>query len=130
MFNYILQVPSVYGLDTTDVSLWKENVQNPAIEIIESFLTKSECKHKPLPVKITSEASSPFFKEETYVCDTCERVFVGTFQWNDHRNSQKHKKMLKKKLKQNAVKKDEIESENITKSIIETQETEEQKQNC
>ncbi|GLV32183.1 uncharacterized protein CBL_11860 [Carabus blaptoides fortunei] len=125
------EVPSVYGLDTTDVSLWKENVRKPAIEIIQSFFTNSVCKYTPMPVKVTSEASSPFFKEETYLCDVCERVFVGLSQWNDHKNSKKHKKILKKKLKQSVLQKDLIveadKSENDTKTNIKTHETGEQK---
>lgn len=92
-----MQVPSVYGLDTTDVSNWTTNVEKPAVDIIESFLNNSDCKYEPLPLKPLSDITSTQSEDDTYVCEICDRIFVGTFQWNKHKISTKHKKMVHRK---------------------------------
>lgn len=90
-------MPSVYGLDTTNVSKWIMKVEKPAIEIIESFLYNSDCAHKPLPLKPLSDITSTQSEDDTYFCEVCDRVFVGTFQWRVHRKSKRHKKMACRK---------------------------------
>ena len=91
-------MPPLYGLDVTDLDKWDENVTQPAVEIVESFINGSDCKHKPLPMQQTS--SNPNSEDDTYFCETCERTFVGNFQWLDHLGSRRHKKMKERKSKQ------------------------------
>lgn len=93
-----LQVPPVYGLDTTNVTDWDVSVYQSAVEIIESYINGTSCTQKQLPVVKTQ--SSPNAVDETYSCEVCKRVFVGQFQWNIHRRSNKHKRMLERKNKE------------------------------
>lgn len=90
-----LQVPPVYGLDATNISDWDCNVYRPAVEILESYINGTSCSHKQLPCIETP--SFPNAGDETYSCEVCERVFVGHFQWNVHRKSKKHKRMVAQK---------------------------------
>ncbi|XP_018333826.1 tRNA dimethylallyltransferase [Agrilus planipennis] len=93
------EVPPVYGLDTTDPSLWDEKVYKPARNIIDSFMEGVSSTEKPLPrLQI---ASLPNSKDDTYKCDVCDRIFVGQFQWSIHLNSHKHKRVLAHKRKRN-----------------------------
>ncbi|XP_018569009.1 tRNA dimethylallyltransferase [Anoplophora glabripennis] len=94
------KVPPVYGLDTTDVSQWNENVTKVAEEIVESYVSKTKCNHNSLPVR--SVNSTPNSADFTYICEVCDRVFVGDLQWTLHRKSNRHKRALEsrhKKLK-------------------------------
>lgn len=109
-------MPSVYGLDTSDVAKWGEDVEQPAYEIIESFLNKTDCKHKPLPLKDPMQATSPCSEDDTYFCEICDRVFVGNFQWMEHKKSKKHKKMVVKRNKEKELLRLQDEVESQTKS--------------
>lgn len=87
----------MYGLDTTDVSQWNENVTKKAEEIVESYISQTKCNHKPL--RVQSVNSSPNSEDYTYTCDVCDRVFVGDFQWKLHMKSNRHKRALASKCK-------------------------------
>lgn len=88
-------MPPLYGLDVTDLSKWDENVTQPAIEIIECFMTQKECNYKPLPMQDVS--SVPNSEDDSFHCDICDRVFIGTHQWEEHLGSNRHKKMVERK---------------------------------
>lgn len=108
------QVPPVYGLDATDISAWDENVSQRAMEIVESYICNTPCPHERLPFK--QAVSQPNAKDDTYTCETCDRVFVGIFQWNSHLKSNRHKKRLEA-VKRNGgivknVKQDRLAEEN------------------
>lgn len=55
------------------------------------------CEYKPMPVISETEASIPLSKDESYYCEICERLFVGTLQWNAHKKSKKHQRVVRKK---------------------------------
>lgn len=93
-----MQVPSVYGLSTDDVTKWNECVSIPSVEIIESFINEKPCKYNGLTPQTAS--SNPNSQDKTYKCDVCNRIFIGNFQWQIHVKSRKHKmKLTKTKLK-------------------------------
>ena len=84
----------MYGLDTTDPSLWNECVLNPAVQVVESILKGEELtKVKPLPIIEREEKN----EMKSYYCEVCDRTFIGDIQWNAHMKSKKHHKVLKKK---------------------------------
>lgn len=89
------QVPPIYGLDTTDVSKWNDKVSSPACRILESFINKTKCPIEPLPKQ--DKESIPNTMEETFKCETCDKILVGTRQWQIHMNSNKHKRVLQSK---------------------------------
>ncbi|KAJ8919812.1 hypothetical protein NQ315_006341 [Exocentrus adspersus] len=91
------QVPPVYGLDTTDVSLWRESVSSVAEQIVESYVTNKKCTHEALPVQCVN--SVPNCEDYTYTCDICERVFVGELQWRIHQKSNRHRRRLESRNK-------------------------------
>lgn len=94
----LLQVPPLYALDTTDVSNWNINVTVPAFKLVQSFLDNVECDIKPL-AKMSSN-SKPNAEDVSYNCEVCDRVFVGQFQWQVHLKSNKHKKRLEHRNKE------------------------------
>ncbi|KAI4471153.1 trna dimethylallyltransferase [Holotrichia oblita] len=92
------QVPPLYGLSTDDLTKWNENVSKRAIEIVEHYINDEPCKHEPIPKK--SSRSFPNSEDDTFYCENCNRVFIGSHQWTIHLNSGKHKKILSKKHKE------------------------------
>ncbi|XP_077338209.1 tRNA dimethylallyltransferase isoform X2 [Lithobates pipiens] len=88
-------VPSVYGLDVTDVSFWNENVLSPAIEIVSSFIQG----HLPSiePMKIACDNSDN--KRSSRLCDLCNRIIIGDQEWAAHTKSKSHLHHAKKRRK-------------------------------
>lgn len=91
------QVPELYPLDTTDVTKWKENVQDKAESTVISFLEDEDVELEPL-AKIT-RCNEGLDEETSNYCDICERLFVGEYQWQIHIQSNKHKNKIKMKKK-------------------------------
>jgi len=93
-FVTIHKVPPVYGLDATDPYVWNERVLGPAVKIVESYLQGQKPDGmEPLPVIERSMKNDLKIQH----CDVCDRMFVGDIQWNDHLQSKKHRRMLKRK---------------------------------
>ncbi|XP_055911451.1 tRNA dimethylallyltransferase [Eupeodes corollae] len=84
------QVPDLYKLDTSDVSQWNSEVYLPAVDVIESIINGVKPKLEPL--EKLDHPGKGLNEETTNYCPTCERVFIGEFQWNLHLTSNKHKK--------------------------------------
>ncbi|KAG5684895.1 hypothetical protein PVAND_014105 [Polypedilum vanderplanki] len=86
------EVPNVYALDTTDVSKWKEAVYEPAEEAILAYINDEPIKLKPLEkLKRLGEGLN---EETNHYCETCDRPFIGDFQWQLHLKSKKHRHKL------------------------------------
>ena len=100
------QVPELYPLDTSDVSKWKENVQEKAELIVLNYLEDDEVNLEPL-AKIT-KLNEGLNEEINNFCEICQRVFVGEFQWQIHLNSNKHKIRVKSNNKKEKIKKAKI----------------------
>ncbi|EAT39000.1 AAEL009164-PA [Aedes aegypti] len=91
------EVPPIYGLDTTDVAKWKENVYTQAEQVVEAILSGETPSKQPLP-KMTT-AREGLNEETSFFCDTCQRTIVGEYQWQLHLRSNKHKKCVQSKSK-------------------------------
>uniref|UniRef100_A0A3B5BBP9 tRNA dimethylallyltransferase n=1 Tax=Stegastes partitus TaxID=144197 RepID=A0A3B5BBP9_9TELE len=70
-------VPSVFGLDVTDVSRWEETVLNPALQILDS-LSKGE---EPAIAPIRVQAAEQRNKRSHHTCDLCDKVIIGDLEW-------------------------------------------------
>ncbi|XP_073999319.1 tRNA dimethylallyltransferase isoform X2 [Rhodnius prolixus] len=92
------QVPPVYYLNATDLSRWDDLILNPAVAVVSQLLDPNwkGCVPAPLARNLTPLPSS---KGENY-CTVCQRVFIGDLQWQAHLSSNKHKRMLKKRQRQ------------------------------
>ncbi|GIY09441.1 tRNA dimethylallyltransferase, partial [Caerostris extrusa] len=91
------QLPPVYGLQATNLDLWKENVLLPAVDIIESIIQGKKPAQNPLPVE---EGINEV--KELYYCDVCEKVILGQKIWEKHLKSKKHYKIKRSKMKQSS----------------------------
>ncbi|KPJ07480.1 tRNA dimethylallyltransferase, mitochondrial [Papilio machaon] len=92
------EVPTIYELDTTDLSQWDKQVKNKAIDIIESYINKIPCPYEPLKKNIDEEKNKINSQSSNY-CDVCERLIIGDKEYAIHLNSFKHQRVLKKKKK-------------------------------
>ncbi|XP_008285846.1 tRNA dimethylallyltransferase isoform X2 [Stegastes partitus] len=88
-------VPSVFGLDVTDVSRWEETVLNPALQILDS-LSKGE---EPAIAPIRVQAAEQRNKRSHHTCDLCDKVIIGDLEWTAHLKSKKHHYHVRKKRK-------------------------------
>lgn len=86
------QVPPIYGLDTTYPEEWDETVLNPAVEIISSFISQTQCQIKPLERRKVN--TTPNALEDTHFCEICQRTFIGQTQYSMHMKSNNHKRQL------------------------------------
>ncbi|XP_066992255.2 tRNA dimethylallyltransferase isoform X2 [Anabrus simplex] len=87
------QVPPVYGLDTSDLTKWEENVYKPAKHVVDCFM-KGSTPTEVEPMTLVEALSN---KPESFHCDICDRLFVGTLQWEAHRISKKHQRFARRK---------------------------------
>lgn len=94
------QVPPLYGLDTSDVSKWRELVYEPAERTISSYIEDLPIDLEP--VQKVTRLGDGLNEETNHFCDTCNRVFIGEFQFQLHLKSNKHKVM---KARSNKLKK-------------------------
>ncbi|CAL1265638.1 unnamed protein product [Larinioides sclopetarius] len=102
------QLPPVYGLSATDLSMWNENVLQPAIDIVQSIIEDKVPSQKLLPVE---EGLNDI--KETFYCDVCERLILGQNVWKIHLNSKRHQKR-KAKLKKLSDKSNEQKCANVS----------------
>ncbi|CAL7940787.1 unnamed protein product [Xylocopa violacea] len=91
------QVPLLYELDCTDVNQWNSRVYEPAVAIIEAVMRGEKPEQKPLNELTLHQEYIKNNDKKRHYCDVCDRIFVGKFQWDIHLDSNKHKKVLKKK---------------------------------
>lgn len=106
--------PLVYPLDTTNVTLWHENVLLPATQTIDCYINDKEIELKPL--EKMKRVSAGMNEETSHHCDICDRTFIGEFQWSVHLKSNKHKKTIAGKLRREKRLKQFEENENTSKS--------------
>ncbi|XP_053147604.1 tRNA dimethylallyltransferase [Hemicordylus capensis] len=86
-------VPPVYGLPVSDLSRWEEEVLQPALQIVRSFL-----QGQPPPAEpVTLEPEEPGEGKRTpHTCEPCDRVIIGDREWKAHLRSKSHLFHLKK----------------------------------
>ncbi|XP_063167684.1 tRNA dimethylallyltransferase [Candoia aspera] len=85
-------VPPIYGLEVSDLSQWDENVLEPAVQIVESFLKGQKPPREPL----TLEPVPGKDKQSCQFCELCGRVIIGDREWRAHLKSKSHLFRLKK----------------------------------
>ncbi|XP_075155115.1 tRNA dimethylallyltransferase [Haematobia irritans] len=94
------KVPDLYELDTSDVSRWHECVYSPAVTVIDCYRSSQVCEIQPMTKRIHPGAG--LNEEITNFCETCQRHFIGEYQWHLHLKSNKHKRR-KESLKKKAA---------------------------
>lgn len=93
----VREIPKVYPLDTSDVSRWDELVSLPAIKTVESFINNEPVTLKPCDkIKRLAEGMD---EETSHKCETCNRVFIGDYQWQLHQKSNVHKRACAGKIR-------------------------------
>nr|XP_009940316.1 PREDICTED: tRNA dimethylallyltransferase, mitochondrial [Opisthocomus hoazin] len=92
-------VPPVYGLEVSDLLRWEEDVLEPALEIVESFMQGREPPAEP--VKMECDVNEN--KRSHRVCELCDRVIIGDREWAAHTRSKSHLHHLKKRRKLEAA---------------------------
>ena len=94
----------VYRLDSSDLNAWNENVNEPAIEIVQSHLNGTICKYEPIQ-RLLKRNLDP---HRRFVCDICSgKVLIGEICYKEHIKGKQHIANLKKRQ----IKKPEDDSE-------------------
>ncbi|TMW49281.1 hypothetical protein DOY81_005637 [Sarcophaga bullata] len=93
------QVPDLYELDTTDVSQWHTEVYSRAVNIIDCYRNGQVCEIEPMQKR--QHPGAGLNEETSNYCKTCERHFIGEYQWQLHLKSNKHKRR-KERLRKKA----------------------------
>lgn len=111
-------VPSVYGLDVTDISAWDRRVLSPAIQIVSRFLQDQLPDIKPM--EIASDKNEN--KRSSQLCDMCNRIIIGDREWAAHMKSKSHFHNVKKRRKQEEemrkLEKRKMSSSSDTESLL------------
>jgi len=90
----------VYRLDSSDLENWSENVNDKAMEIVESLVSGTECKHQPIE-NLFEPSKDP---HKRFICDVCDgMVLIGETCYHAHLNGKGHKAMLKRKKMRAAI---------------------------
>ncbi|XP_001358410.3 tRNA dimethylallyltransferase [Drosophila pseudoobscura] len=103
------QVPDLYELDTSDVSAWQERVYQRAESIVDSYRSDQLCEIEPMAKRVHPGAD--LNEETSNFCATCERHFVGEYQWGLHLKSNKHKRRREAKRRKEKEQEQEGERE-------------------
>ena len=92
--------PDVYGLDTTNLDNWEEDVLDKALNILENLIDGCESPVKPLP-RISVNHND---RKVKHICQLCDnRIIIGEENWKKHLVSRSHKwhvKRNKRKLEE------------------------------
>lgn len=100
---------SLYLLDSTDVSRYKDNVIEPAIKLASQFLNGEE---RPLPTAMSSladevltQAGKPPPKATPCkrMCEVCHTVLLTEEAWTQHLKSATHRRVVRKKARMSLV---------------------------
>lgn len=95
--NLKRQVPPIYGLDISDPQKWLEIVYTPAQKVLEGYINETTVDIQALSkIETLREGMN---EETSHYCETCERVFIGDYQFQLHMQGNKHKKRLASKRK-------------------------------
>lgn len=94
---------SLYLLDSTDVSRYKDNVVDPAVELAKQFLAGEP---RALPTEISSVANevltqvgnpAPKPTPCKRMCEVCHTVLMTEEAWEKHLKSTTHRRVVRKK---------------------------------
>lgn len=105
----------LFVVDSSDLSRWKETAIEPALDITAKYLTEQSL---PSPSSLSSTAQK-VLQENVHqkavfcreYCDVCNRVFTIQYEWEQHKRSRGHRKVLQRKRRQALVLVDENKQE-------------------
>ncbi|KAL2080751.1 hypothetical protein ACEWY4_024544 [Coilia grayii] len=86
-------VPPVYALDVTDLSLWEDKVLHPALHILESLQKGEQLLIQPMRLEGAEQKN----KRSHHTCELCERIIIGDVEWRAHLKSKSHQHHARKK---------------------------------
>lgn len=84
------RVPPIYELDSSQPSDWQTAVFERAENIVTSYMEGVPATWAPMQRHENPRAGLD--EGVSNVCETCNRTFVGEFQWRIHLRSNKHKR--------------------------------------
>lgn len=88
------EVPPVYELDSSSPADWAEHVFGRAEHIVESYMSGETGRYAP--VERLASRRGELSEDVTNVCTTCDRTFIGEFQWRIHLRSNKHRLVVER----------------------------------
>ena len=90
------QVPSIFGLNATDLSQWDSSVLEPSISIVNHYLYGTE-----LPSHINSLKKLQVIENEPgkFFCQACDKTIYSTLNWKMHLGSRHHRQNYGKLMK-------------------------------
>lgn len=90
--------PPVYGLNATNVDAWIDDVERPALNLVENFLNGEKPTLVPMPLLASTWSLD---SRSNRKCEICDRLVDGV-QWDAHIRSNFHKtNVWKRKHKKN-----------------------------
>ncbi|TRY66674.1 hypothetical protein DNTS_008004, partial [Danionella cerebrum] len=92
-------VPPVYELDVTDVAKWETTVLNPALEILDCLQKGNE----PSVYPIRTDGVESRNIRSHHMCDVCDKLIIGDFEWTAHQKSKKHLHQVRKRKAEQAL---------------------------
>lgn len=109
-------VPPMYTLSTSNPDNWNDDVYRKAENVIQSYIENRDADVKPCePLGNPRKDLDP---NVANVCDSCNRPFVGEFQWLLHLRSNKHKRRVATLKKQKYLEESTV-SKSVTDSNLE-----------
>lgn len=109
------QVPPIYTLSTNKPDNWNDDVYRKAENVVLSYIENRDSDLQPCEQLINPRKDLD--PNVTNVCDSCNRPFVGEFQWHVHLRSNKHKRQVAKLKKQKQIEESTV-CENVTDSNL------------
>ncbi|KAM5344770.1 hypothetical protein ACJ41O_010632 [Fusarium nematophilum] len=100
---------SLYLLDSTDVSKYKDNVVEPAVKLATQFLggeaRPPPTEISPLANEVLSQVGNPPPKATPckHICEVCHTVLMTEEAWKQHLKSATHRRVVRKKARTSLV---------------------------
>lgn len=107
--NLKRQVPPIYGLDSSNPLEWSKMVYTPAEKVLCGYVNDTPIEIQPLSkIETVREGMN---EETSHYCETCERLFIGDYQYQLHIQGNKHKKRLASRKKREKSVQNEMKSD-------------------
>ena len=100
---------SLYLLDSTDVSQYKDNVVEPAVKLAGQFLNgetlPAPTEMSSLACEVLTQVSNPVPKAlpSKRMCEVCHTVLMTEDAWKKHLKSSTHRRVVRKKQRTSLV---------------------------
>lgn len=75
---------------------WQKQVEEPAIEIVDSLISGRTLSDKLLELKQEPEKQSVINNPAKFYCEICDRTFIGTHYIEEHLKSRRHERRATK----------------------------------